>query len=372
MAKLNPFLLPTRAENMELAHLKKLRRDVPFPFNKQWLEILNFLDSDYFFRRSQIGLKGWGKTLAALIALNYKIEHDDSFIPLMLHFDLDKKAIAHIDPLKMASQEVWGTRLRNYPCLRTAFEAANCIVFDDIHYIFENAAVSKNILNNLLDLLRRALPRAGRRQKVLLISEEPLFTYSEILRNQELDDFLMKFGLVPNRYPSGNQTDLIDFGALHEVPYFNREEWKEYVNLYGGITFEPLAAETLFSITAAHPRALVAIAHLFGARHVTDRLLVDIAIRKLASTDINGKTLKIYEWLMRNALYLPRDGNQFILPSDESAQKLGICARNVYQMYSENGWLFKPFEEAYGSYLREEKSSQILRKRRSIQTGLNT
>jgi len=84
--------------------------------------------------------------------------------------------------------------------MSAALDAVNCIVFDDIHYVFENFVNKGDLLLVFIDLLRKVLLNAEGEKKVLLISEDLLVSYIEILENKELDECLIRFDPYPDRY----------------------------------------------------------------------------------------------------------------------------------------------------------------------------
>jgi hypothetical protein len=358
LGTLNPFLYPVRAEDMKLSLLKRLMDNLHWPLDIQWKNVYDFLDSGSRSRYFLLGLKGWGKTLSVLCALNAKIEDDTDFVPLMLHFDIARRQIGYNDPLKMASRETWGQRLKSYSSLNKALDTANCIVFDDLHYIFESLAMDTSILPSFLYLFETVLQKAENGIKVLLISEDLLFLYAEILKNKTIDALLNKFDLTIRLFPEDLSLDEIDPIAFHEVHYFNQEQWEAYLSLYGKMTLDPLVAYILFNISHS-PRALIKIAKLFHVEHITNKLFFKVAIERLTHAGIDQETLELYEWLMFNQPYYESTSLQGI-------HQIGLRAKDVKHMYlgmdpwNETGVLYEPFELAYAPYLREQESALIV------------
>ena len=280
------------------------------------------------------------------MALNYKIESDGNFLPLMLRFDPAKNQIVSQDPLKLASRKAWGNRLKSYRRFETAFEVANCVVFDDLHYVFEHLSTTRSILPTFLRLIKEVWRKAEERYKVLMIGEDILFPYIWTLHNKEVTDFLL-----------ANKEPLRDcFSSINdymEIP-ISASHWNALLNVYG-LTLEPYATNALFETSKGSPRGLLVLANLFKARHITDELFCKVALEKLTHDGVDRGTLVMYEWLMKNA---PEYSNKYW----HRFREIGIRPRDVAYMYPEERdryhkserFLLEPFERAFGTLLRGE------------------
>lgn len=222
---LNPFHMPMRAENITLPLLLQLKHAIKEPLNRQIISIHDFFCHRAYYRRFQMGLKGWGKTLAVLIALHKKVVEDAQFIPTLLTFSKHRGVIEIHNPLRLASRETWGSRLDSFGSFDEALNEANCVIFDDIHYIVEYLATKPSFFPKFLSLLERVVAKSHEQVKVLLVSEAPLFSYAEVFENNKFDDVLLKFGLVPR----------VQYG---EEAYFDRYEELDQQLCFVGKSFE--------------------------------------------------------------------------------------------------------------------------------------
>ncbi|GAH47951.1 unnamed protein product, partial [marine sediment metagenome] len=190
----NPLHMPLRAENLNVHQIMALRQNFdgylrgsagfsPSRLYRQLLDFFSVIEDNPFQRRFQLGLKGWGKTLSTLLALNRLVSDSDK-TPLMLYFVQETKTINVFPPENMAPVNVWSDRIyTRTESVEELIEKANVVVIDDIHYIFENAISFPYLLDQLIYLLNLLYNKTNgvKDFKVLLLSEEPIFMYAQQL-----------------------------------------------------------------------------------------------------------------------------------------------------------------------------------------------
>lgn len=298
---LNPLEMPVRAENMSLKLLLRVRDSISGPLDRQMKSLVDFFshENSYCSRRFQLGLKGWGKTLSVMLALNVTVEREADFKPLMLIFDRERRKPVMYNPLRIAAREVWGERLKFYRRpFNEIFEESSCIIIDDIHYIFESLAECPSFFPSFLTLLEKTYQKSLEGSKTVFISEDLLFTYAEIFNNERLDSLIAKFGLLPRISLHGvRKMWELDPMALREVPYFSFEEWFSYIRFYKGFELGPYTAQILYKMNKS-PRALIKFSMLFeGQSCVSDEDFLKCAMNRLKRRGVNEEDIEVYEKL---------------------------------------------------------------------------
>jgi len=313
--------MPLRAENLPLETLLQVReyfdqrnkiyRD---PLSRLYHNLSEFFsDRNPFLRRFQLGVKGWGKTLSTLLALNKFVTCNHDKIPLLFIFNKASRKIEVYNPLRLASRDVWTeNRLEFFnQTPSNMLDQADLIVLDDIHYVFEHIMYQPNYFPVFLELLKRVLLRSTNGTKTLLISEEQLFMYADVLQNKDLDTILRKFGLTTTWQVQYEDHRAIDVPSFREFVYWSFRDWCEYASVYGELSLESTVAFILYQINSS-PRAFLKLAKLFKAEEqITMQMLFDSAMQRLQKESrIKEATLRFYETLFRELPLLSE------LPSD--------------------------------------------------------
>jgi len=313
----SPFVIPIRAENIPLNLLVEIRWSFQmdydgYPITRDFINILEFFNPhNPIKRRVFLGVKGWGKTLNVLLALNCILEARDAlpeFLPLMLRYDrVSKKFVVH-NPLSFASKEEWGERLEVYDNPEELWEKCNCLIIDDIHYFLEDVIEDpKEKLEPLLVLLEKAYKKSLSKSKVLLISEEPFYTYSEILNNDEFDELSRKFGMLVRYKEKTDPYQNLDLLALQEVSYYDLEEWISILEFYGKVKIDEPSAIVLYGINKA-PRGIIKISRLFkDEKTITFPKLFEKTQKILLDKNISKRKIKLYKELFESVPILNID-----------------------------------------------------------------
>ena len=311
--------LPIRAEHIQTEQLRNIRTTFDdfmkansnFPLSKLYKNLLDFFNliDDFgiprinpFTKRFQLGLKGWGKTLSTLAALN-KMINTSNQKPLMLYFNQQSKSINIFPPKNIESETIWGSRYYEEGTFIKLLKSCNVFVFDDIHYIFENVSIKPSLLNDLIyfmDQLELKL-KTHPTTKILFLSEYPLVLYSEQLKHDKLNKLLLSYGLRTVTHCDFENFTNVKYENSYEFPYWSFSDWKLYLSLYK-IQIHPVIAYILYNINSS-PRSLNKINKIYKNKNFfkLSKFLKE-AKKRLLIKKIDKRIIKNYENAWSNAL----------------------------------------------------------------------
>jgi len=184
-----------------------------------------------------LGPKGSGKTFLILKVLIDAVEADDKLKPGFITY---KYAGA-----PMAVKVRRGCFLPEEDFWRL-IESEELIVLDDIHYICEDVARRKRSLRWLCTLLEHLESEVDLGKRVVLLSEEPLSSYSELFGVEEFKWVTEKI----RRYRT--------LEILPPTP----DEWEALAEIYG-VKLTPYVMKFIYH-ASPRPRAFVKFCKLFG------------------------------------------------------------------------------------------------------------
>lgn len=148
---------------------------------------------------------------------NYFNRHD--FMPGMFIFKKSEK-IEFLEPEKLSTEEVWGKRLEAYKkdSIKDLLRVSDPIIFDDLHYMCESIIEGKLEPEVLTCFLSDVLKEVENGKNVLVVTDDMLSGYADIIQDPGLDRYLPAFGEIrPERlHPRALKTE-------HE----RNEYWKE-------------------------------------------------------------------------------------------------------------------------------------------------
>ena len=285
---IDPTKLPIRAENTKIQHIVSLRQFldnhsfidynisgyihkfvvnpfvIPYMAFRKYLLPTSPLNQVYF-----MGLKGWGKTMAMQLAVNYVIENHSDFKPLVLMFDKQKKVIYSKPPTELALPQQWGeSRLCSMEnCDNHNFKNYTSIILDDMHYILESIANNPSDIEWFINLLENLVNLKDK--KVVLISEEPLVAYAELFNNERLNELVHKLGQYSTTNHKAEEMmkyrEKINYSAFTEYPYFGLRDWIKIIKFYGKFKFAEPTIEIIYNISRT-PRSIIKVIKLFKSK----------------------------------------------------------------------------------------------------------
>ena len=289
-------LLEERAENLDFESLNELSS----------AQNLRYRLEDYFCSDEKrpifvLGPKGSGKTFQVMKALSETVYRNKEFVPAMFIFERSKK-VELLDPLKIASPEIWGERLELYSQDRKELlRSSNAIVVDDIHYICEAIVKKEFDPNKLIKFLKGVLDYVDAGKKAVLVSEDLVNFYTKDLGIKEFDELWPKFGLHPRPFCDDVKewerfSDKIDYLAFREVSPYSYEEWCSLVANYGVDVQAPFDF-VLYNLNPK-PRAFVRFAKLFQPK--AQIIIEDTKMKtlELLKGSVNKKEYEFYEVLL--------------------------------------------------------------------------
>jgi len=184
-----------------------------------------------------LGPKGSGKTFLILKALIDAVEADAKLKPGFVTYKYagSPMAVKVRRGRFLPEEDFW--RL---------IEAEELIVLDDIHYICEDVARRKRSLRWLCTLLEHLESEVDLGKRVVLLSEEPLSSYSELFGVEEFKWVTEKI----RRYRT--------LEILPPTP----DEWEALAEIYG-VKLTPYVMKFIYH-ASPRPRAFVKFCKLFG------------------------------------------------------------------------------------------------------------
>ncbi len=209
-----------------------------------------------------MGPKGYGKTFAILKALNRLIREYPKFLPLMFVYK-KSRVFELLPPTFIAEPESWGERLSLFDSdIKTLVERADFLVMDDIHYRCEAIIDGEASLTIFIDDLKLILEFVEMGKKVLLVSEEPLAYYGDLIQDEELDEVLAQYGQIPYRRLVGrNKIKTQAIISSFEVLPIEHETWSHLFATYG-FKAEDAVRQIIYNISN-RPRFFIRIMQLF-------------------------------------------------------------------------------------------------------------
>jgi len=231
-----------------------------------------------------MGPKGYGKTFAVLKALNRLIREFPKWLPVMFVYK-KSKVFELLPPTFIAEPESWGERLSLFDSdIKTLVERADLLVMDDIHYRCEAIMDGEASLTIFIEDLKLILELVENGKKVLLVSEEPLAYYGDLIQDEELDEILAQYGQTPYRRLVGRnkiRTQMVI--SSFEVLPIEYENWSNLFMTYG-FEAEDAVRQIIYNISD-RPRFFIRMMQLFWENRaasvpITIEDLVRVAIER--------------------------------------------------------------------------------------------
>lgn len=187
-------------------------------------------------KRFFIGQKGTGKTFNTLLAINAALAyqgilHQQIIKPCYISFDITTQKTYIKKPLSYITKNLWNNRPVDFDSFDEAIDWCNCIIFDEIHYLLEYI-IRKNLdVSPLITLIEKLWAKKAR---TLFISEVPLFSYAEKIKDCRFDTCLKKMGLYPRVFGEDGFCSIADIEplVLKEIHTLNFEQLQYLVNIY--------------------------------------------------------------------------------------------------------------------------------------------
>jgi len=289
-------LLEERAENLDFESLNELSS----------AQNLRYRLEDYFCSDEKrpifvLGPKGSGKTFQVMKALSETVYRNKEFVPAMFIFERSKK-VELLDPLKIASPEIWGERLELYSQDRKELlRSSNAIVVDDIHYICEAIVKKEFDPNKLIKFLKGVLDYVDAGKKAVLVSEDLVNFYTKDLGIKEFDELWPKFGLHPQPFCDDVKewekfSDKIDYLAFREVSPYSYKDWCSLVVNYD-VDIQAPFDFVLYNLNPK-PRAFVRFAKFFQPNNQITIEDTKMKTLELLKGSVNKKEYEFYEFLL--------------------------------------------------------------------------
>jgi len=244
-------MITERAEDLTYDELSSLKT-----YNERlYSYIKSFMVSDRNGVLCLLGAKGIGKTFNVMKAMSSVVTENRSLSPHMIIYRGGRLEV--LDPLRIAPEDVWGDRLNGYNLnLRSGIKDAEILILDDIHYMVGDSIrglFDREMFRSILTDVMRNLNR-----KIILISEDPLPYYSKVLGLDDLNDFLVKLGLSPDK---PNPT------SLTPIPPLSEDAWRDIIREYG-ISFKDETAYSLIYSSLPTPRGVLRLVNLLIKRKI--------------------------------------------------------------------------------------------------------
>lgn len=273
--------------------------------------VKDYLTNDLAHIRFYVGAKGLGKTLAVMKAVSeYIQETPEAVVSFILFKALDRPYL--LDPLKLASRETWGDRMKIFDAKETDLsyyiEESDVIVLDDLHYMVEAIIQGQLDREVFILILKTMIDQVKKGKKVILISEAPLRIYAEALKWKELDELLPYLGMRPN--DRHNKTP-IHYTSFREFLPLNEEGFYNLAEVYD-IRITGSAMSLLHSLTS-RPRGFLKFCNLFTeldeitlidvlvfAQKIVDRLVEEVTAQGVF---ISRSMLGKYKRLLEKGVY---------------------------------------------------------------------
>ena len=149
-----------------------------------------------------VGPKGMGKTYSLMQALNTGLKINKNYIPLVLQYK-NNESIALMKMTNILEKEEWGDRLDKIRDARKngldgMFEKADMIIIDDLHYMCEDVLYGNMNVDELVGLLESVKKYSEENKRIVLVSENPLNYYAEMIQDSRLNKLLPYFGFRDN------------------------------------------------------------------------------------------------------------------------------------------------------------------------------
>jgi DNA replication protein DnaC len=264
--------MPLRAEEIPYEQLLQLSKSIPFGLKRVVTMLTDFLVFNNFNnRRFFLGLKGSGKTLAALVATLVASEKCGLRVAYFL-FKKDSKEIVTFPSLqKVEIQSL--SKIFSKP-----FDA---IILDDIHYMCEYAIEESSFCHQLITFLSEVLKFAEQnKKKVLLISEEPLLFYAEKINDAGMDRVCHSFGQYAKFCDTHKE---IDWSAFSEMPYLDFDGFCRFL-AWCNIEVDTLTSILLYRIARLPRRLLIVLRKMnmnkFSLNEVTSKAIEELTLNR--------------------------------------------------------------------------------------------
>ncbi len=262
----SPLLIPLaeRAENIQPGIIRQMGSIDERVIFKVSDYITNSLKHPLFM----MGPKGYGKTFAILKALNRLIREYPKFLPLMFVYK-KSRVFELLPPTFIAEPESWGERFSLFDSdIKTLVERADFLVMDDLHYRCEAIIDGEASLTIFIDDLKLILEFVEMGKKVLLVSENPLAYYGDLIQDEELDEVLTQYGQIPYRRLVGrNKIKTQAIISSFEVLPIEQENWSNLFMTYG-FKAEDAVRQIIYNISN-RPRFFIMMMQFFMENRAT-------------------------------------------------------------------------------------------------------
>jgi hypothetical protein len=260
--------MPLRAEEIPYEQLLQLSKSIPFGLKRIVTNLTDFLAFNNFSRRFLLGLKGSGKTLAALIATLVVSEKCGLRIAYFL-FKKDSNEIVTFPSLQKVEMQ----------SLFSEASIFDAVIVDDIHYMCEHAIENPTFCHQLIVFLTEVLQFAERnKKKVLFISENPLFSYAEKINDRDMDKVCHSLGQFAK---FGDMHPEIDWFAFSEIPYLNFDDFCRFL-AWCNVDVDASSSILLYRIARLPRRLLIVLrkmnANKFSLNEVTSRAIEELRL----------------------------------------------------------------------------------------------
>jgi len=228
-----------------------------------------------------LGEKGFGKTFNVLKSA---IEHSNADKhPSMFMFKQNEKVELY-SPFE--------NKITSDYKIEQVIKNSDTIIFDDIHYLCEYVIDGKLEVDVLLNVLKNALKVSKeKRNNIILISEDQLGGYAEIINNKNLYELLPFFGEFRQHENIKTYKDYlteknkINYLAQLVVPKPEIDEYRQMLIEFG-LTTDEYTSRFLYRNASGNFRGILKFMKHFKSKNIEMPDLINVAVTKLKNPNL--------------------------------------------------------------------------------------
>jgi GTPase SAR1 family protein len=358
--------LEERAENHNYEDLKELKVENRVITNL----VRDYISSQTTYPIFLLGPRGSGKTFNIMKALSKELNENKDFIPVVFTYQPGGPSEV-LEPLKLASKDVWGERYSILQSCRTDEDFMNnstLVVYDDIHYRFGDVLKGREDPSNLSNQLSKVLKQAKNGKKVILISEDPLIAYIEELYRQGFDQEILnqfdEISLQLGQYPRTQNTTYeelqkfrqkMNYIAFWEVPPLGPKDIRNILEDYN-IKIDEQTAHFLHFFSS-NPRFYLKLAKAIGKNEIsmkdvkeaTTQILKQKLQKRKYELNLNLSLLKL-PWVLSRYYNLPSNRGNYNTVINRLGERGFLKHYMGLDSYYAEAILRTPFEIAFSDF----------------------
>lgn len=257
-----------------------------------YFQLCDFIVKNCKYPLFLLGDRGFGKTFNTFKAISDILYYGHRSNPQNLDFKISKDDVCIFlfkENERLESMDIY-SGIRQKVDIENIFsltEKAKLVVFDDIHYMCENAIDGKLSIAFLTEFLR-TISNICKNKRVILISDEPLLYYAEYINSKKFDAILPRFG--EKKFDNSKKFDAneqkrqinkVSWLSKLLVPPLDVSDFSYVVLLSNGKKIDSFVAKFMCSNLTCNLRSPVRFVNLFNTNEITREVFINTAMERL-------------------------------------------------------------------------------------------